>query len=142
MTEKVRYTLPRSARLITQRDFRRVYSRGARAHGRSLILVATLRRGRTCRLGVSVSKAHGPAVRRNKIKRLLREAFRLERPTLPEPLDIVLIPRERDRYELAELRRELVTLTLEVVRKKPDGRRRGRGPRRGKRRGQDGGGAR
>ena len=39
------------------------------------------------RLGLSVSKDHGSAVRRNKIKRLLREAFRLERISLPADIE-------------------------------------------------------
>lgn len=125
-TEAVRYTLPRSARLLGARDFRRVYSRGRRAHGKSLVVVALRRRGGGSRLGVSVSKAHGPAVRRNKIKRLLREAFRLERPTLPGDFDLVLIPQPRERYDLTELRaelRELITVIARTPRRVRGGKR-------------------
>lgn len=102
-------------RLRTQRHFRRVYQHGRRASGQWITAVACFgaRQGPATgpRLGVSVSKDHGGAVRRNKLKRLLREAFRLERQRLPDDLDLVLIPRQRtDDFPLAELRSELVAL--------------------------------
>jgi ribonuclease P protein component len=106
-------------RLRTQRHFRRVYQHGRRASGQWITAVACLgpRHGANGgpRLGVSVSKDHGGAVRRNKLKRLLREAFRLERNRLPKDLDLVLIPRQRmDDFPLAELRAELVLLVERV----------------------------
>ncbi|MBL8733496.1 MAG: ribonuclease P protein component [Planctomycetes bacterium] len=107
-------TLGSAQRLKSQPEFRAVYQRGQRAGGRWLTVVVLPRRGggpEASRLGVSVSKDHGGAVRRNKLKRLLREAFRHERQQLPFALDVVLIPRQRaDDFPLAELRRELVPL--------------------------------
>lgn len=139
-TVRTRYLLPRHARLIRQVDFRRVYGRGARAHGRVMVVVGLQRDRRGSapivdhRLGLAVSKEHGGAVRRNKLKRILREAFRLERPGLPGSFDLVLIPRKRDGHlELTEARRELVAL----VRKLATGRTNGDG--RGRRRGGSGG---
>jgi len=116
-------TLPARIRLKTQRHFRSVYQRGQRASGDWLTVVVWPRRGEVCgsaRLGVSVSKEHGGAVRRNKIKRLLREAFRLERERLPTSVDVVLIPRRRpDDLPLALLRRELVRLVEKALHKQP-----------------------
>ncbi len=55
-------------------------------------------------------------MRRNKIKRLLREAFRHERYRLPDGLDVVLIPRRRDdKYPLAALRSELLALVNRLL---------------------------
>jgi ribonuclease P protein component len=111
------FGLPASARLRTQREFRRVYGRGRRARGQWLVVVAFQRRSPGHRLGLSVSKEHGPAVRRNKIKRLCREAFRLERPTLPGQFDLVLIPQPLSgKYALADLRVELRRLLTELDR--------------------------
>jgi ribonuclease P protein component len=125
-------TLPGSLRLKTQRDFRSVYGRGRRASGDWVTVVVWPRRAGEVpapRLGLSVSKEHGGAVRRNKLKRVLREAFRLERDRMPPNCDVVLIPRRRDDdLPLAALRIELPRLVGKAFHK-PAPRRRGR-PRR------------
>jgi len=113
-----RHILPRLFRLRTRRDFRRVYQRGSRARGDHLIVVAFRRRSPGMRLGLSVSKANGRAIRRNKIKRVFREAFRLERPQLPGNFDLVLIPQPQPRYELAAVRLELVQLVTQLHRRR------------------------
>lgn len=114
-SEDIGFGLPRRCRLLSARDFRRVYGRGQRAGSQQLVVVALPRRGPGHRLGVSVSKDHGPAVIRNKIKRLLREAFRLERPDLPGRYDMVLIPRPRDsKFALDALRQDLCALVRRI----------------------------
>jgi ribonuclease P protein component len=115
------------ARLHQTREFQRVYQRGTRAAG-EWITVVLMRQAtpRGTRLGVSVSKDNGSAVCRNKIKRLLREAFRLERNSLPADLDIVLIPRPREEaVPLAALRQELQHLCARALdsKRRPDHRR-------------------
>lgn len=119
-----RLRLPSAARLHQSREFQRVYSRGSRAAG-DWVTVVCLRRSdqKPPRLGVSVSKDHGSAVRRNKIKRLLREAFRHERPELPRGIDVVLIPRQRtEPIPLPELRAEIARLCRRAAegRRRPD----------------------
>ncbi|WP_352430778.1 ribonuclease P protein component [Pyrinomonas sp.] len=79
----MRYTLPRSARLSSSADFRLVYSSGRRYDGQ--YLTAFVRRNDLDRhrLGVTASRrAARRAVERNRLKRLLREAFRLSRRDL------------------------------------------------------------
>lgn len=117
-------TLPRTRRLLKPHDFRAVYRRGRRARGPNLVVVALPRRGDDCRLGVSVSKQHGNAVRRNRIKRTFREAFRLERATFGRAFDLIMIPQPRERYELEAVRRELVQLVAQVAQAKPRRRKR------------------
>ncbi|MHC5065018.1 MAG: ribonuclease P protein component [Planctomycetota bacterium] len=105
------FSFPRSSRLIRAYEFKRVYGRGRRIRGETMTLVAFKRRSSGMRLGLSVSKDHGCAVRRNKIKRLLREAFRLERPQLPGRYDLITIPTKREgKYRLDELRQDFVDL--------------------------------
>lgn len=87
-----RYT--RSQRLLTARDFDRVFSRpAARVSSKHLLLLAKPNDTPNSRLGLVMSKKNvGNAVKRNRIKRLCRETFRLNAGTLP-PTDLVLLAR-------------------------------------------------
>jgi ribonuclease P protein component len=120
---------PAAFRLRSQRDFRSVYSRGRRASGDWMTVVVWLRRPGeipAARIGLSVSKEHGGAVRRNKLKRVLREAFRHERVAMPDNIDVILIPKKRDdNMPLAEVRIELPRLIAKALRapKRPPRRR-------------------
>ncbi len=83
------------------------------------------------RLGLSVSRKVGGAVERNRVKRLLREAFRTEGAVLPCGTDVVLVAR-RDLRELAEreglagVRELLAELLSHVARTRPSGAQAGR----------------
>ena len=58
-------------------------------------------------LGVCVSKKHGKSVKRNRIKRLVREAFRSVREEISGTYHIVLVPKVREEYSYAEFRKHL-----------------------------------
>jgi ribonuclease P protein component len=92
----------RRSRLTHSADFDRVLRQG-RSHGaREMVLHAFPRGdGGPARLGLSVSRKVGGAVERNRVKRLLREAFTREGASLPPGTEVVLIAR-RDLRELAE----------------------------------------
>jgi len=80
-----------------KRDYSRVYSQGVRARGLLILVVAAPGDNPlTARMGLSVGrKFNKSAVIRNRARRVMREAFRLERAHLPH-LDLILIPVARD----------------------------------------------
>ena len=85
--------LPRRFRVCQSNDFERAMKRGIRAADGPLVIWAALNGTPNTRLGLSVSRKHGNAVRRNRTRRLMREAFRRIRWQLPPGLDLVCAPR-------------------------------------------------
>jgi ribonuclease P protein component len=92
----------RSGRLSRSAEFERVYRHGRSTANRQLVLYtfpnAAAERPR---VGLSVSRKVGGAVQRNKVKRLLREAFARNEQKLSPGLDVVVVARP-DALELAE----------------------------------------
>lgn len=86
---------PRSARLLRRSDFERVYKQGRR-HFAAHLTVFYLGReaGEDLRVGLTVSRALGGAVARNRMKRRLREAIRVTRPLQGLPADVVINPKK------------------------------------------------
>ncbi|MCJ7679470.1 MAG: ribonuclease P protein component [Candidatus Aminicenantes bacterium] len=81
-------------RIKKRTDFQRLYADGNRYKGKYFILIYQAGSSDYSRLGVVVSKKHGNAVHRNRIKRLLRALFRTNKDLLQSPLDLVLIPKK------------------------------------------------
>ncbi len=88
-------SLGRGSRLQYKRDFDRVFQRGRRAHGHHIHLIASPPREQDAppRLGLAVAKGVGHAPARARLRRLTREAFRVLRPALRRPVDLVVSAR-------------------------------------------------
>ena len=79
------FCLPKENRLRKPCEFRRVYENGKRFEGRFMTVFIVPSETDFQRLGITASKkAIGNAVQRNRAKRLLREAFRLNKTELNE----------------------------------------------------------
>jgi ribonuclease P protein component len=92
----------RRGRLTRSAEFDRVYRQGRSFANRHLAVYAFPRPGEeSTRLGLSVGRKVGGAVERNRVKRLLREAFATRRDAITGAHDVVIVARP-DVLELAE----------------------------------------
>jgi len=76
-------------RIRRRADFRRIYDRGSKIHGRFLTLFALSNGLPHARLGVAATRKLGNAVVRNRAKRLIRDVFRRNKPA--PGFDIVIV---------------------------------------------------
>ena len=111
------FTFPKSRRLRLRRDFDRVFADRVAA-GNGHLVVFVCRNGLDHpRIGLSVGRRIGNAVKRNRVKRLLREAFRLEQHGLPAGVDIVCVVKNAESASLERYRETLPKLIARAVRK-------------------------
>jgi len=110
-------TFPPTARLRSSRDFERVYAIKCKAADGVLLMFLARNDLTATRIGLSVSKKHGGAIERNRLKRWLREAFRLERQQFPIGLDLIAIPLAADRASLTAYRQSLVGLVKRLTKR-------------------------
>jgi ribonuclease P protein component len=108
---------PKSHRLRSPADFRRVFDRRKSATNGRITVCGCENDLGFPRLGVSVSRKVGGAVVRNRWKRMLRESFRLSRDKLPSDVDLVIVAKDSTPPELSWLLEELPRLAVQVARK-------------------------
>ena len=86
--------MKRTVSLSQNHRFRALYSRGKSRAGRACVVYCQRVKGQDVnRLGITVSKKLGNAVTRNRIRRRIREAYRLLEPKLRVGYDIVIVAR-------------------------------------------------
>ena len=122
-------------RLRRGADFRRVLEKGVRVPGRLFVLVGAENALGHDRLGLTVSRKVGPAVRRNRARRLVRESFRRRgaSPGRGLGLDVVVLAaRELGECRQGEVDRELTDRLRRLERRiEQRGRQGSRDPHRG-----------
>ena len=102
-----RYTFPRSRRLSGREQFARVYDAKVRDSRGPLVVYALPNEIEHSRLGLSTSRKVGTAVRRNRVRRLLREAFRHLQHDLPAGYDLIVVVHAHEPLTLTEYQRLL-----------------------------------
>jgi ribonuclease P protein component len=89
---RLRKTLPKSAKILQRSQFRAILRVGNRLSGSCVMIHYFRHLSLTPRLGITVSKKHGKAHERNRLKRIIREAFRSCQHQLPRGIAIHVMP--------------------------------------------------
>lgn len=106
----------RACRLAHRREFAAVYAGKARVE-RGPLAVHAIPTDRACsRIGLAIGRRVGTAVRRVRLKRMLREAFRTARASLPGTYDLVVSARSHDDLGLGGYRSLLLDAVTELDR--------------------------
>lgn len=95
-------------RLKKKADFDKLFQKGKRAYASSLTVL--YRPAKEMIFGISVGKKHGKSVVRNRVKRLLREAFRSVRGEFQNNYSIVVLPKpqaEKKDYSFQTYQKQL-----------------------------------
>ncbi|HEX3357512.1 MAG TPA: ribonuclease P protein component [Tepidisphaeraceae bacterium] len=107
-------TFPKSMRLRGKEAFAAVYDARTRMT-RGLIVVYAKPNGLVhSRMGLSVSRRVGTAPKRNRIKRLLRESFRLMQRELSRGYDWIVVVKPHTPMKLEEYREMLMAATVKL----------------------------
>ena len=107
----IRYTFPRSCRILKTDDFSSVFNFNKRQHGRFLNLYVKPNQVNIARLGVVVGKKQlATAVARNFAKRIIRETFRLQRLNLSALDYVVRVNKPINPSDALFVRLELINL--------------------------------
>lgn len=107
------FAFPRASRLRLKKEFEAVFAAGRKTVTRDLVAWHSPGGDREKKIGLMVSKKTGGAVKRNRLKRLLREAFRLTSRELKEGTRLIIYPKAGCAMNnLAQARQELDTLRL------------------------------
>jgi len=116
MQGKGALSFPRAHRLLRRSDFLNCYDTGRRFFSRQFVVFVAYddcAQPGQWRLGLAVTRKSGNAVWRNRVKRVVREFFRLHQRSIPQGLDIVVVPKrslDPRKLTLASLTQEFLPL--------------------------------
>lgn len=88
-------------KLITiceNRDYRRIYARGKSIVTPQIVIYISKNRQGILRTGITTSKKIGNAVKRNRSRRIIREALRQLAPSVKKGYDIIIVARGKTPY--------------------------------------------
>lgn len=110
------HAFPRACRLLRRADYDRVYRDGKRRTSRNFVVFYRAMAAAESRIGISIKRALGTAVARNRMRRRIREIFRIHRQEIPAGWDIVVHPRSAvATAEFSALSAELVSLLKQAL---------------------------
>ena len=100
-------------RIKKNTEFTKLFKRGKRVFSPTLTLIYFP--SAKMSMGIALSKKHGKAVKRNRIKRLLREAFSKNSHILQKNLSIILMPKPAEEYSFAAFEKSIVSCFKKIA---------------------------
>lgn len=85
---------PSERRLRSRSEFTQAWNKGRKYHSDHFLVIVVKKAAGPTRLGVTASRKVGGAVQRNRIKRLVREFFRIHYSQLPGQTDISVVAKK------------------------------------------------
>lgn len=110
------YRFRREMRLTRPEQFARLRNEGIAKYAGPLRVAGAPNGLPHNRLGLAISRRVGSAVRRNRVKRMIREAFRLEQHDLPTGYDLSVGAKAHERATLDDYRRWLSNAVQKIDR--------------------------
>lgn len=115
-----RYSFTRAERIRKGKDFASVRKEGKRITGKNFVVFLKTNDLGIRRLGLAVSSKVGGAVKRNRIKRLFREFFRLNKESFPQSADIFISAKHGfDLQGYREVEREFQSMGFKTFKSHP-----------------------
>lgn len=111
-----KHLFPRKKRIRRNEEFQLIFER-SKIVADSTLVIHAVRSLQPTRLGLAVSKKVGNAVARNRWKRIIREAFRLNYHRLPEGLSMVVRPKRGAQPDFHLVCRSIVSLCKKLDRR-------------------------
>ena len=99
-------------RIKKNTDFQKLFNRGKRVFSPCITLLYFP--SDTLSMGIAVSKKHGKATTRNRIKRLAREAFRNTCGQLENSYSVIILPKIADKYTYKDFEKSLLSCFKKV----------------------------
>jgi ribonuclease P protein component len=93
-------------RLKKNNDFQKLFKKGKRVFSSDLTILYT--QSKKTIMGIALSKKHGKAVKRNRIKRLIRAAFANNIQKLNGNFSIVILPKVKDEYSYKSIEKSIL----------------------------------
>ncbi len=111
-----RFSFSKHERLLKRKDFVNLNRKGKRYYSQHFIVIARKNEFGITRLGITVTKKTGNAVVRNRIKRLVREFFRLNKASVSQGYDIVIIARkDTSHFNFEQIQAELQDVVIKNI---------------------------
>lgn len=107
------FSFKKEEKILKRAEFINLNVNGARHHTKNFVVILKQNTSDITRLGITASKKFGNSVKRNRVKRLIREFFRLNKQQIPKGYDIMIIAlKESNNLNFSKIKKELGELLL------------------------------